>query len=127
MRTRCDCPAACWRRSVLPSDSQMIWVEILTRHGEVLARHRLQCGAGGEEVRVGRGYDNDVVVDDPFVAARHLRIARDESGALVAHDLGSANGLFVGPDRRRHERVAIDPSQPLRIGRTLLRVRETDY
>ena len=50
----------------------MIWVEILSRHREVVARVRIV----GEEAIIGRGYDNDVIVDDPYVAARHLRVFR---------------------------------------------------
>jgi pSer/pThr/pTyr-binding forkhead associated (FHA) protein len=56
---------------------QVIWVEVLGRHRDVAARYR----CAGPMVHVGRAYDNDVVLDDPYVAPRHLRIARDESGA----------------------------------------------
>ena len=45
-------------------------------------------------ITIGRAYDNDVVVDDPHVAAHHLRITRDENGTLLAEDLGSLNGLL---------------------------------
>lgn len=99
----------------------MIWVEILSRHGEVVARHR----CAGPEIRIGRGYANDVVLDDPYVAPEHLRIARDESGTLVAEDLGTANGLFAG--RRRTARLALDGDRVMRIGRTYLRLREADH
>jgi len=58
----------------------MIWVEILSRHRDITARVR----TASPEVRIGRGYDNDVIVDDPYVAARHLRVFRDEAGQLVA-------------------------------------------
>ena len=51
----------------------MIWVEILSRHRDIAARFRFP----GPEVRIGRGYDNDVIVDDPYVAARHLRVFRE--------------------------------------------------
>lgn len=100
----------------------MIWVEILGRHGEVVARHRCE----GWETYIGRGYDNDVVVDDPTVAPRHLRVFRGEDGRLVAEDQGSANGVYVddaGPQRH----VVVDGNRPLRIGRTLLRIREASY
>ena len=100
----------------------MIWVEILGRHRDVVARHRCD----GPEVRIGRGYDNDVVVDDPYVAPRHLRIFRGDDGALVAEDLGSRNGLRA-EDGRALPRVAVDGDRPLRIGRTLLRIREADH
>jgi type III secretion system (T3SS) inner membrane Yop/YscD-like protein len=102
---------------------QVIWVEILSRQLGVIARHR--CTA--PEIRIGRGYDNDIVLDDPSVAAAHLRIARNADGVLMAEDLGSANGLYAGHAKERVQRVAIDAEQPLRIGNTLLRVREASY
>ncbi len=101
----------------------MIWVEILSRHRDVLARYRCD----GDEVRIGRGYDNDVVVDDPFVAARHVRVFRGDDGRLVAEDAGSANGLYRDDETQRQPRIVVDGDVPLRIGRTHLRIREAGY
>lgn len=101
----------------------MIWVEILSRHREVVARVRIDR----PEITIGRGYDNDVIVDDPYVAARHVRIFRDESGQLVAEDLGSANGLYLEKSRSRCARVTLDGVQPIRIGQSLLRIREIGH
>ena len=39
----------------------VMWVEVLSRHGDVAARERIE----GPEARVGRAFDNDVVIDDP--------------------------------------------------------------
>ena len=103
--------------------AQVIWVEILSRHREVVARHRF----AGAELRIGRGYDNDLVLDDPHVAVSHLRIFRTDAGGLVAEDIGSANGLFLDRDPRRQERVALHGDAILRIGTLLLRVREAGY
>jgi hypothetical protein len=111
----------------LSNEGKAFWIEILSRNDEVLARHRVRCAAPGEEVHIGRAYDNDVIIDDPYVAARHVRIVRDEAGVLVAEDLGSANGLVADRDRRRVERAALDGGQPIQIGRTRLRVREADH
>ena len=101
----------------------MIWVEILSRHRDVVTRVQV----AGEEASIGRGYDNDVVVDDPYVAAHHLRVSCNEAGELVAEDLGSTNGTFLDGSKRRITRLPIDGSQPLRIGQTLLRLRTSDY
>jgi pSer/pThr/pTyr-binding forkhead associated (FHA) protein len=100
----------------------MMWVEVLSRHHDVVARYR--CG---DEARVGRAYDNDVVLDDPFVAPHHLRIARDDAGTLHAEDLGSVNGLYGVDDDARAARIALDGQRILRIGRTLLRVRAPEF
>jgi hypothetical protein len=94
----------------------MIWVEILSRHRDVATRLRV----AGPEARIGRGYDNDVVVDDPYVAAQHLRIFRDDAGQLVAEDVGSANGMFLDRGKDRLGRIVIDGVRPIRIGQTLL-------
>jgi hypothetical protein len=101
----------------------MIWIEILSRHRDVTARFRI----AGPEASIGRGYDNDVIVDDPYVAAQHLRIFRDETGQLVAEDMGSANGLFLDGGKSRQARVVVDGSHPIRIGQTFLRIRETSH
>jgi hypothetical protein len=101
----------------------MIWVEILSRHRDVVSRVRI----AGEEATIGRGYDNDVIVDDPYVAARHLRVSCNAAGELVAEDLGSANGTFLDGSKDRITRLATDGARPLRIGQTLLRVRTGDY
>ena len=99
---------------------QVIWVEILSRRRDVAARYRFE----GPEIRIGRAYDNDVVLDDPFVAANHVRLFRSADGELIAEDAGSANGLFLDRDKHRQERIVIDGERPIRIGHTHLRIRD---
>jgi hypothetical protein len=101
----------------------MIWVEILSRHRDVAARLRVD----GDEAHIGRGYDNDVIVDDPYVAPRHMRVFRDEEGRLVAENVGSKNGMFLDRDNTWRPRIVIDPDRPIRIGHTHLRIRDITY
>jgi hypothetical protein len=102
---------------------EAFWIETLSRHHDVLSRQR--CHA--TEVRIGRSYDNDIVLDDPHVAARHLRIRRDDGGLLVAEDLGSRGGLYIDQAPEAVRVARIDGHTQLRIGSTLLRVRTADY
>lgn len=96
-------------------------VEVLdARTGDVRARHRLD---GAAAITVGRGYDNDVILDDPYADARHARIAVDETGAIVVDDLGSVNQLVTGDDARQ-ARIVARPGDEVRIGRTRLRFRD---
>src|SRR6202035_999762 len=60
----------------------MIWIEILSRHRDIAARFRIP----GPEARIGRGYDNDVILDDPYVAAQHLRVFRAGPAAARARE-----------------------------------------
>jgi FHA domain len=101
----------------------MIWVEILSRNQEIAARFRLPVA----EARIGRGYNNDVIVDDPYVAPEHLRLFRDEAGQLVVEDLGSANGVYLNGSAQRLARIIVDGKEPIRIGRTFLRIREGSF
>jgi hypothetical protein len=68
-------------------------VERLDAQGRVISHVRVQ----GPSAVIGRGYDCDVVIDDPHVAARHALLQLDEQGQLMIHDMGSINGTWVGP------------------------------
>ena len=101
----------------------VMWIEVLSRDGTVAARSRIDR----DEARIGRAFDNDVVVDDPHVAPHHLRIFRDEGGELVAEDLGSVNGLFSEHGAGRVPRLALAREPGIRIGRTVLRVHDAAH
>jgi hypothetical protein len=105
---------------------EVIWIEVLSRHRDVIARHRCRLIEGGE-IGIGRGYANDVIIDDPHVGAQHLRVARDASGVLIAQDAGGGHGLFTERGRHGLERIVLDGDHPIRIGRTYLRVREARH
>ncbi|HUF28429.1 MAG TPA: FHA domain-containing protein [Gemmatimonadaceae bacterium] len=84
-------------------------------------RHRLDV----LPLTVGRGLGNGLVLDDPYVDARHARIVFDEAGAPRVEDLGSVNGLVE--DGARHAgAIAVTPGAEVRIGRTTLRFRDSD-
>jgi hypothetical protein len=100
-----------------------IWVEVLSRHGDVALRQRFTS----TPITIGRAYDNDVVVDDPHVAAHHLRIVRSDEGVLTAEDLGSRNGLYLGRGRDKRSEIALDGDHDLSIGTTMLRVRTAAF
>jgi pSer/pThr/pTyr-binding forkhead associated (FHA) protein len=52
----------------------------------------------GKQVRIGRGLDNEVVLDDASVSRHHAEITR-EDGALEVRDMGSTNGTWVNAGR----------------------------
>ena len=47
--------------------------------------------------------------------------------ALVAEDIGTLNGLHVDRQAERVQRVVLDGDRVIRIGRTELRIRGSDY
>ena len=72
----------------------MIWLEILSRHHDVISRQRVDV-AGGKQIRIGRAYDCDVVLDDAYVAPHHLSLALNETNQWTALDENTVNGVFV--------------------------------
>jgi hypothetical protein len=97
------------------------FVETLARNGDVLHRHQVR----ELPIRLGRGYDNDYILDDDYVAPRHAVIEAGEDGALVLRDLGTRNGVVK--DGKRMTSLAITGDTVIRLGHTTLRVRGADY
>ncbi len=99
------------------------WIEILDKSGAVASRQRIQADA----VTIGRGYGNDIVIDDVFVAPAHLRIAFDAEGALCLEDLGTQNGTFDVIRQANVNHLLVGDEASIRIGHTGLRIRRASF
>jgi hypothetical protein len=97
------------------------FIETLARNGDVLQRRRVDA----LPVRLGRGYDNEVILDDDYAAASHARIEQDAAGRLVLRVLGSRNGL--NHRGKRLQEVVLSGDTVVRIGHTSLRVRAASF
>ncbi len=103
------------------SPSATGWLEILDRTGKVARRFPV----GIEPVRIGRAYDNDIVLDDPYVCPHHVRATWHE-GLLRVADEQSVNGVFFGKQETRLAEDLVGNDGRFRIGRTLMRFRRHD-
>ena len=101
---------------------EVIFLEIL--EGDSLqVRYRLERSP----VTVGRGYANDVILDDPKVSAAHLRLERTEEGRWMLRDVGSHNGTFrVAPWGRLAE-LELTENVSVVVGDTVLRFRSRAF
>ncbi|MEO7497807.1 MAG: FHA domain-containing protein [Massilia sp.] len=97
------------------------FIETLARNGDVLHRHRVDS----LPIRLGRGYDNDFIIDDAYAAPRHALIEADEQGQLVLRDLGSKNGVVHRGKRK--DSIVMTGDTEVRIGHTSLRVRAAAF
>jgi ABC-type multidrug transport system ATPase subunit/pSer/pThr/pTyr-binding forkhead associated (FHA) protein len=66
-------------------------------------------------VLIGRAAENDLVIRQPSVSARHARIVVGPDGMWI-EDLGSRNGTFVGTPPRKIQREKIELDDPLVFG-----------
>lgn len=97
------------------------FIEFLSRSGDVLQRQRVEQ----LPIRLGRGYDNDVILDDAHAGAHHAVIEADAGGVPVLRDLGSRNGTVS--DGKRQASVTLEGHVVVRLGHTRLRVRGADF
>lgn len=97
-------------------------LEVLDRDGQV----RQSFGVTNWPLSLGRALDNDIVLSDPHLAPRHLRIERNEH-TLVIRVGECINGVTLGMRRwRAGEQIelAADGAVPeFAAGRTRLRLR----
>ncbi|MEW6227149.1 MAG: FHA domain-containing protein [Bacillota bacterium] len=75
----------------------------------------------GANTILGRAAESDVVIDDPYVSARHAEVTRTGAGYKL-RDLGSTNGTYVNGRRIRGECV-LRPGDRVRLGDTILKFR----
>jgi hypothetical protein len=98
----------------------MTVVETRGRGGQLLGR---TC-CRDPEITVGRAFDNDVILEDPYVSPHHLRLTKTSDGWQV-DDLESLNGL-----RRDVSAGGAGPlrsGESVRIGNTVLRVYDESH
>ena len=96
----------------------------------MVSRQRFTDIAEGASIRIGRAYDNDVVIDDPYMAPHHVHLMRSVGAGWAVQDNGSVNGVFIECRGLRHkvtaEPITLTDDSIIHIGKTLLRVRQFD-
>lgn len=84
-------------------------VEVRGRGGQLIERFR----SASPILRVGRAFDNDLILEDEYACPHHLRIVR-EADLWRVEDLGSVNGEKPGPGSE------LRSGDTLRVGQTTL-------
>ena len=97
-----------------------IHIELLARNGKVLERKRFMQ----TPVRIGRAYDNDLIIDDPYMAPHHA-LLEEQQGELVLGSVDTRNGIVV--NKRSVDQVQVHGDTQVRLGHTRLRVRRADH
>lgn len=75
-------------------------------------------------VCVGRDFNNDLRLDDPYVCPSHMLVAIDpESGQLMVNDCQSINGIKI--NNKFVNQANLNSNDIIKIGRTRLRIIDT--
>jgi hypothetical protein len=78
-----------------------------------------------DQITIGRGYDNDIVLSDPHISANHLRLNACGDGWAIT-DLESLNGLQVIKNPSTDESIFSSGAE-IKLGRTKLRLVAEGY
>ena len=93
-------------------------VEQLGTTNNVLDRQKFDS----DTVRLGRAFDNDVILSDEHVDASHARLRFDEEERLWLEDLGSVNGIRRPRHKAHIDRTEVKSGEIFLIGRSRVRV-----
>jgi hypothetical protein len=97
-----------------------IVLELLSRKNIPLKHYKFEQ----DYVCVGRDFNNDLRLDDPYVCPSHMLVAIDpETGKLMVNDCQSTNGIKVNNTFVRQ--ATLNSHDVIKIGRTRLRIIDT--
>jgi hypothetical protein len=96
------------------------FIELLTRDKHLKTRHRFEQ----LPIRIGRSYENDLIIDDPYVAANHAIVELSDDEQLIIRDLESENGIV---SEGKKQRQVVLENNVIRLGHTNLQVRHAGF
>jgi len=87
------------------------------------------------QVRIGRGFNNDLILFDSYISANHAVIHLDEKDTLVIDDCDSRNGIFIIESKNFNYRnkkkiktsMQLVSGDLISIGHTVLRIFQHDH
>lgn len=71
-----------------------------------------------KQFTIGRGKENDIIIDDATVSRQHATIIQTEDGLFIS-DNGSSNGTFINGNRIQGE-ARLNPNDILKLGTVLI-------
>ena len=96
-------------------------VEVLGNNRRVLHRYILSHPS----ISIGRGYDNDVVLEDIHVDAEHATLHLQDEGGFLLVDNQSVNGLRDRRKRSVTNELTLNSGDEFYLGETLVRIVDT--
>lgn len=92
-------------------------IEELNRNHKLLSRHKFQT----TDIHLGRGYHNDIIINDPHVCAEHLQIHFDGQHWII-RDLNSINGSFVNNKKTPANNHIVQSGDIINLGNSRVRL-----
>lgn len=101
-----------------------IIVEQITRNKKVLSYHK----SHSDKIRLGRAYDNDVVLQEEHVSPYHAEIDfYREDDVIVLTDLASLNGVKTRHNGKVKQSIRVKSGDVFTLGKSHIRVLKADH
>ena len=78
-----------------------------------------------KKITVGRSYGCDIIIDDPYVSAQHLKVSAKDG--LLIEDLNSENGTLYKKEKVQNKDLSIQSGDDIHIGHTEIKVFAHDH
>ena len=99
-----------------------IIIEEISRGHKLLSRHKLDQ----PKVTIGRGYQNDIILTDPHVCAKHLNLEYNGE-AWLAHDEDTVNGSYLEKNKQSVNHHTINSGDIISLGKSQIRILFPDH
>ncbi|WP_440877218.1 FHA domain-containing protein [Thalassotalea sp. PLHSN55] len=92
-------------------------IEEISRGHKLLGRHKF----AQKNIRIGRGYQNDIILDDPHICPDHLHINFDGENWIVT-DENSINGSYLEDGKRTVSQHIVKSGDVISFGKSQIRL-----
>lgn len=98
-------------------------VEQVSRSKKVLSRHQMI----GPHISIGRGFDNDIILNDPYVDPNHLLLTVNQEGRWLAKDEDTTNGSYFENESKLNHPRPVHSGEVVAIGKSFVRFIYPDH
>ncbi len=98
-------------------------IEQVSRSKKLLNRYKVN----GPHASIGRGYNNDIILNDPYVDAEHLQLSVNQQGQWSIQDHDSTNGSFFENEAKLKHQRPIRSGEVINVGKSYLRFIYPDH
>ncbi len=92
-------------------------IEVSESNNNIIQKHSFN----NFPVRIGRGYQNDIILSDPYVCSEHLNILENKD-EFILKDNDSENGIFINNKRIKDNELSLASGTYFKIGNTTIQI-----
>ncbi len=93
-------------------------IQTLSRSGKVRNQQKVQ----GDKIKIGRAYDNQLILEDIHVSEHHALVSQNEAGDIQIEDLNSLNHLYTDDKRQINSAHPVQSGDEFYLGKLRIKI-----